>query len=174
MKNRSLVLFAIILLAALSRLIPHPSNFTPITGMALFAGAYLPNRKWAWTLPLAAMVISDLIIGFHSTLPAIYLLIIGMTFLGSLLNQSNLSWTKLAGTTLGSSIVFFLGSNFAVWAMQDLYPKTATGLAECYIAAIPFFQNSLMGDFFYVTVLFGGYSLVRLALDQQKTDIVVS
>ena len=128
------------------RLLPHPPNFTPIFAMALFGGAYLDNKKMAFILPLAAMLISDLFIGFHSLMLVVYGAIALITALGFLLKNRVRPSTVIGASLLGS-LIFYLISNFAVWALFDTYPHTIAGLGTSYVAAIPFFKNSLISAY---------------------------
>ncbi len=161
---RPFVVPALIAIAALSRLLPHPPNATPIAAMALFGGAYLTDRRLALLIPLAAMLLSDLLLGLHSLLPVVYGAFVLTVLLGRWL-RGRITPPRVAAATLASSVLFFVVTNFAVWAWGGLYPKTPAGLAEAYIAAIPFFRNTLVGDAVYTVVLFGGYALLeRLAL----------
>lgn len=148
-------------LAALSRLLPHPPNVTPIEAMGLFAGAYLSARHLAYVVPLAAMFLSDLILGLHSGMPVIYLLIAFNVWLGLRLGPSA-GVGRIAGYGLLAASVFFLVSNFAVWATGGGlgYPMNLSGLIACYVAAIPFFGYSLLGMAVYGTVLFGAARMV--------------
>lgn len=153
----------LVLAAAFLRLIPHPPNFAPIVAMALFAGAYVPDKRWAMLLPLIAMVLSDAVLGFHSDMWVVYASLVAVAALGLLL-KGRVRVTTVAAGTVGGSVIFFVLTNLAVWAGSGMYPVTAEGLAACFIAAIPFFQNSLAGDLFYAAVLFGGYAaLTRMA-----------
>ena len=158
--NRLIVLTVMISAAVFSRLIPHPPNFTPIAAIALFGGSYFSNRKLAFIVPFAAMFISDLIIGLHTLLPVIYACFAVIVFIGFQLSN-NKSTLRIGVAALSSSIIFFIISNFGVWLVGSFYPKTVEGLAACYTAAIPFFQNNLLGDLFYTSVLFGGFELVK-------------
>lgn len=164
-----------IVFAALSRLLPHPPNFTPIGGMALFGAAYFSRKYLAFLIPLAALLISDLVLNnivyprmfpeyYDGTFawgvsPWIYGSFILITLLGfGLLKQIKLP--RLVGTSLLASSLFFLVTNFGVWA-SGVYPKTLDGLMACYAAGVPFFWNTLAGDLFYVGVLFGAYALAQ-------------
>jgi hypothetical protein len=168
MNNARLTLFSgMIVAAALSRILPHPPNFAPINAIALFAGAYLANRKsFAFAVPILAMLLSDSVLemltgwGFHSGMWVIYGTMALITLLGLRLAK-NRSIINIGATTLAASVVFFLLTNFAVWANSGMYPLTFAGLQACYIAALPFFQNSLAGDAFYAVVLFGGVALAE-------------
>lgn len=154
------VLIAMIVAAAFSRLIPHPWNFTAVGAMALFGGAYLPSKKLSLIVPLAALVLSDLVLGFHSTMVFVYGSFLFTVFLGWRMRNEN-SVTKLMSSSLLSSSIFFVVSNFGVWMMEGFYAKTWAGLAQCYIAAIPFFDNQIYGDLFFSAALFGGYEMIR-------------
>jgi hypothetical protein len=163
----SILIFA----AALSRLLPHPDNFTPVMAIALAGGVYL-DKRLALIIPLAALIISDMFIGFHNTIFFVYgsFLIIG--FLGLWLKSHKKPFTIL-GTTLFGSTIFFIITNFGVWLTGGgwFYPKTWQGLVECYTLAIPFFRNTVAGDVVYTGVLFGLFELSRysLRLFEKKT-----
>ena len=159
-KPRLIVLVLMILAAAASRLIPHPPNVASITAVALFGGAYLTNKRLALIVPLAALLLSDLILGFYSHMEIVYGSFLLVVCLGFWL-QRNRSVLRIGGAALASSVTFFIVTNFGVWAFESLYPKTAAGLLACYVAAIPFFQNTLVGDALYAAVLFGGFALAE-------------
>jgi len=159
--SRILALLSAILLAAALRLVPHPPNFTPIGAMALFSGAYLGRRALAFVAPLGAMLLSDALLGFYSGFWITYLAI-GLVVLIGWLALSRVSPLLVGAAAIASSITFFLVSNFGTWALSGMYPHSGAGLAACYIAAIPFFQNTLAGDLFYATLLFGGFRIAEL------------
>jgi hypothetical protein len=179
MNKRSMVLIGVVLAAALARLIPHPQNVTPIAAMALFGGACFTNRKMAYLLPMAAMLLSDLVLGFTrygvlillASQPVVYACILATTAIGKLINDRRSPWQVL-GASLAGSLLFFVVTNFAVWVTGHLYPVTASGLAACYTAAIPFFRNSLLGDIAFTTILFGGLAFLenRLAWMRENTN----
>ncbi|RMF28181.1 MAG: hypothetical protein D6765_06380 [Bacteroidetes bacterium] len=161
----------LILLAALSRLLPHPYNFTPLGGMALFGAAYFSRRWLGLLVPLAALWVSNLLLdnllyaqyyeGFvWFSNPFVFLSLAAVVALGWL-TLRKVTLPRLIGSSLAASTLFFLISNFGVWLQGLLYPKTLAGLAACYAAALPFFQNTLLGDLFYVGVLFGTYAFLR-------------
>jgi hypothetical protein len=168
-RTRLLIVFAIIAVAALVRLLPHPPNFVPITAIALFAGAYIQDKRLAFLIPIAAMFASDLIIGFHATMAFVYASLIAMVGIGMLL-QNRTRVKPVAFATLSGSILFFAVTNFGVWATGTMYPKTMEGLIACYAAGIPFFRYALMGDFLYVTLLFGGFALAQRWAPVLKTE----
>ena len=137
----------------LGRLIPHPPNFTPILATAIFT-PYIIKDKWiAVLIPLSAMFIADIIIGFHPYMLWIYGAIGLSTLISNWSMRFNKKYMQLAIMTLVSSILFFVITNFAVWAIWDYYPKTIDGLIICYIKAIPFFQNTLLGTIIYTAII---------------------
>ena len=160
LKPRLLVLISMILVAAASRLIPHPPNVTSLTALALFGGAYFSDRRLAFLVPLTALFLSDLVLGFYHHMEVVYLSFALIVVIGLWL-QKRRTALSIAGAALASSVLFFVLTNFGVWAFDALYPKTLEGLVACYVAAIPFFQNTLLGDLFYTAVLFGGFALLK-------------
>ncbi len=160
---RYLVALAMIAIAAFARVLPHPPNFTPVTAIALFSAVYL-DKRWAFVLPLIAMIASDYVIGMHQTIAWVYASLIAIGVIGLWLRgRRSIGATALA--TVGGSVLFFVVTNFGVWYASEItYPHTLAGLAACYTAAIPFFRNTLAGDAFFVTVLFGSYELLARAL----------
>jgi hypothetical protein len=160
--NSSIAL-CLIVLAATLRLLPHPENFAPIAAVAIFGGALLP-RRLAVAVPVAAMVLTDLVIGWHDLILLVWLLYALMALASSVWLRKN-SFARTAGLTLGSSVAFFVVTNFAVWVQSGMYEHTWAGLAQCFTLAIPFFRNSLVSDLFYVGLLFGAYALAtRMAM----------
>jgi len=160
-----LILTGMIFIAAFVRLIPHPPNFVPIAAIALFGGAYFTKRWVAFLIPLAAMLITDLILGFHSTMWAVYLSFVIIVGIGMLMiKQKKVSNIFLA--SVSASVLFFVITNFAVWAAGLYYPKDLSGLAASYTAAIPFFHYTLLGDLFFVTLMFGSFELVKTKYPQ--------
>src|SRR3972149_10405139 len=143
------------------RLVPHLPNFAPIAAMALFGGVYL-NKKYALGVPLLALLISDFFIGFYDigVMISVYSSFFVIGLLGLWL-KTHKTWPGILGISLLASILFFIVTNFAVWAVpQSLYPHTWQGLTQSYIMGLPFFKNTLLGDFFYVGAMFGLYELV--------------
>jgi hypothetical protein len=160
---RLLALLSAIAAAAALRLVPHPPNFTPIGAMALFSGAYLGRRTISFAAPLAAMLLSDAVLGFYSGVWITYLGVALIVLLGSLA-LSRRTALRVGAAAVASSVLFFLVSNFGTWALSGMYPHSVSGLVACYVAAIPFFQNTLAGDLFYAALLFGGFALLERAL----------
>lgn len=157
---RFFIMAMMIFVASFVRLIPHPPNFAPIAAMALFGGAYFSKKSLAFAVPLLAMIVTDAVIGFHSSMWIVYLSFALIVLIGMLmLKNVNIKNVVLASVT--ASISFFIITNFGVWAFGTMYPKNITGLIECYIAAIPFIQNTLLGDLFYSGIMFGAYELIK-------------
>ncbi len=151
-----------ILIGVSFRFLPHPPNFAPITAIALFGGVYL-SRKTAFFLPVIAMFISDIFIGYYefSLMLSVYISFLLMVFLGFWLKKRK-KWYNIGGSALLSGLLFFIITNFAVWAFTPWYPFNFAGLMECYTMALPFFKNTLLGNLFYVTVFFGAYELAEV------------
>ncbi|MEK7097206.1 MAG: DUF6580 family putative transport protein [Patescibacteria group bacterium] len=147
-------IFAIILLAVVTRLIPHAPNFAPIGGLALFSGANFKN-KTALLIPLSAMFISDIFLGFHKTMPFVYLSFIIIALIGGLIKTNK--WQSLLKASLISSVLFFLITNFGVWATGSMYQKNLSGLIQSYVMGLPFFRNTIISDLFYSFSFFYGY-----------------
>lgn len=167
--TRAGVLILLVVLAALSRLIPHPYNFTPIGAIALFGAAYFNKRALAFFVPFVAMWLSDLVLNnvvYAKMYPAYYQ---GFSWFGSgwvygsfalivvlgLLLLRKVRVTNVLGASLLASLLFFLVTNFGVWLNSPVYPQNMIGLITCYIAGLPFFVNTILGDLFYSALLFG-------------------
>ena len=123
LKPRWVVLVAMILAAALSRLLPHPPNMASVSAVALFGGAYFTDRRMAFLVPLAALLLSDFVLGFYRHMEVVYLTFAAIVGIGLWL-RSNRSVPRVAGAAVASSLLFFLTTNFDVWAFGSLYPKT--------------------------------------------------
>jgi hypothetical protein len=168
MKNpRTATLIGMIFLAALSRLIPHPWNVAPITAMALFAGSYFVNRRRAFGVPLLALLLSDVLLGFYSTMWSTYIAFALIVCLGFWIGE-NRTVTRIAAATLTGSLLFFLATNFAVWLFSGMYARDVHGFVECYTLALPFFHNTLLGDAFYSTAMFGSFALAQRMVPSLK------
>ncbi len=168
---RFIIVFSVILVAALLRLLPHWPNFTPIAAMALFAGTYFDRKQYAFAIPIAAMFISDLVIGLHANMPAVYLgfaitVLIGMSI------RKKISVGSVVLASLSSAVIFFLITNFSSWLASPYYPQTVAGLVECYAAGLVFFRdttngfsffmNDLLGTTFFSAVFYGAFYLVEM------------
>ena len=143
--NRNLVIITLIFLAVVTRLLPHPPNFTPIAGMALFAVNRFSDKKLSFSLPIFCMILTDIFLGFHSITPFVYMSIIGISCIAYFSKKIN------NVVILKSSILFFSLSNFGVWLLG--YPNTIAGFINCYTLALPFLINTVVGDFFFFHAL---------------------
>lgn len=149
----------IILGAAFSRLLPHPPNVAPITALTLFGAVYL-GEKYAFIIPLVAMLLSDYVLGFYQGMFWVYGSFFAIGCIGLWL-RNNFTITRLIGSSFVGSVLFFIVTNLGVWVSSAVtYPHTIAGLGECYVAAIPFFRNTLLGDFIYTGAMFGAYELL--------------
>jgi hypothetical protein len=157
---QTIVALAMIVLAAILRIVPHPWNFTPIGAMALFSGAVVLDRRIAFLFPAATLVVSDIFIGFSILEPLIYLSFLVNVFIGLWLRGRRTPVNIGAATLLGA-VQFFLVTNFGVWMFLNTFPKTAAGLLTCYAVGAPLFWNTLAGDALFAALLFGGYALAE-------------
>jgi hypothetical protein len=167
MKNtRFFVIAALILVATFLRLAPLPANFSPIGGIALFAGALFVNKKWfAVLVPLIALALSDVILGYQFD-AFVYFSYVLIALLGRGLidREEKPQVAPVALSSLAASAIFFLVSNFGVWAQGLLYPRTGAGLVACYFAAVPFFWNTLVSDLVFTSALFGAWAFALKAV----------
>jgi hypothetical protein len=158
-------------MAALIRLLPHWPNFTPIAAMALFAGTYLDKKQYAFAIPIAAMFLSDLVIGLNANMPAVYLSFAITVLIGMLIRKKvNVGTVLLA--SFSSAVIFFLVTNFSAWLASPYYPQNFAGLVECYIAGLAFFRdtanglsfflNDFLGTTFFSAVFYGAFYLVEM------------
>ncbi len=156
MNQKTKIFFVILIMALLvaSRLVKHPFNFSPVIAVSIFAGFYL-KKYWAVALPLIAMAISDYFIGFYDwqIMASVYLSIAVAFLIGRVLAKHK-KWYNIIFSAVISSVLFFLITNFAVWAFFDWYPHTWAGLMSDFTLAIPFFRNSFIGDLVYTSALF--------------------
>jgi hypothetical protein len=158
---RAALITGIVLAAAALRIVPHPINFAPISALALFGGAYFSSKRAAVAVPLLSLVAGDIFIGFHRLVPYVYASFLVSVAIGFWLRREK-SASRIGATTVAGAIQFFLITNFALWASSiGTYPKNLGGLAECYIAGLPLFWNTMAGDAFYVALLFGGMALAE-------------
>lgn len=168
---RFIVVLTVIAFAAVLRLMPHWPNFTPIAAMALFAGTYLEKKPLAFVIPIAAMFVSDLLIGLHANMPAVYLgfaitVLIGMAI------RRRVTISSVVLASIGSSVIFFLITNFSAWLASPFYPQTPVGLIECYIAGLAFFRdttygfsfflNDVLGTMFFSATFYGAFYLAEM------------
>jgi len=153
--------------AAAFRLVPHPPNFSPLAAMALFGGATLTRRELAFAVPLAAMFLSDLVLGFHDQMVIVYISIALVSGIGLWLRSGGSkgkgyrSAARIGVGSIAGSLIFFTLTNFAVWFSGGMYEKSLAGLWTCYTAALPFFQATLMGDLFFSAMFFGAWVIAE-------------
>jgi hypothetical protein len=179
---RGKVVIAIIMIAGVSRFFPV-MNFSPLAAMGLFGGAYLSKRWLALTLPLLAVWFSDILLNntiyahmnegftfFYQGWEWQYGAYLAITLLGMLIFRRGVSGPKVLGSSLVASALFFMISNFGVWASGLLYPLTLEGLLACYAAGLPFLKGTLFGDMFYSGVLFGGFYLLQQRFSELRPD----
>ncbi len=157
----------LIFIGVLSRIAPHPANVTAVGALAVFAGSKYSTTK-ALVITVGTMLVSDAVLGFHAVMWATYgCLALSVLLAGFFLRKQSV--IRITGITLASSIIFYLVTNFAVWVVPgSMYPKTLFGLIESYIMALPFFRNSLIGDFSYSALFFGSYALMKGRLPRPK------
>ncbi len=170
---RSWAVIGLVLAAACSRLIPHPHNFAPMAALAIFAGASLSSRRWAPVVALGSLLLSDALLqltyfagwqpawGFYAGQWVVYTCTFVSVIIGMVIRR-NRNIGTIAAATLGCSILFFLVTNFAfVYGADSIYPRTMQGVMTSYTMAWPFFQNSLLGNAFYATMLFGAFGMAE-------------
>jgi len=168
-KINKIVIFVILVsLGSMFRLLPHPWNFTPIAAIALFSGVYL-GKKYAFFAPILAMFLSDIFLGFYSwkLMLTVYGSFALIGLIGLVMKKYKSLETILAGS-LSGSVLFFLVTNLAIWQFTNWYPRTLSGLIQCYILALPFFRNALLGDLFYNGIFFGVYESVLVLIRRKK------
>lgn len=167
------ILVLMVLLAAFSRIIPHMPNFSPLGAIGLFGAAYFAQKWQAFLVPIAATWLSDLFINnviyaqhypeftwFYSGFYWQYSTYLLITLLGVLI-FNKINPIRVVAGALSSSVLFFIITNFGCWIGSTFYPQDTTGLTACYIAGIPFFQGTILGDLFYAGVLFGIFALAQ-------------
>ena len=175
------VLSIIILLAAFTRIMPHPPNFSPMAAIGLFGAAHFAKKWQAFFIPLTGIWVSDLVINnyvysssssnfvwFYSGFYWQYISYILIIFTGLFIFNRGISLTKTAGGMISSSGIFFFVSNFGVWAGGTMYPKNFSGLITCYAAGVPFIHNTIISDVLFTTVLFGTYYLLQVEYSSLK------
>ncbi|MEO7176488.1 MAG: DUF6580 family putative transport protein [Saprospiraceae bacterium] len=171
------LIILMIFVAALSRLLPHPNNFSPISAIALFGAAYLRPKWTAVLIPFIALWISDLLLdntiyNMYSSKEIGTFSIFGdsWVYTGFLLiivmgsfSLQKVKWPKVVASSIAASLMFFVVSNFGTWAsvINTLYPRNLSGLTACYVAGIPFLWNTLVGDLCFTLILFGTYAWIQ-------------
>tara|TARA_B100000700_G_C14924887_1_gene798875 strand:- start:691 stop:1206 length:516 start_codon:yes stop_codon:yes gene_type:complete len=149
MRDKVFYFIFFLLLLALSRLIPHPPNFTPILATSIMAPLLMKDRIYGIALPILAVFVSDIIIGFHSYQLAVYF---SLLFI-SLIAPMKKNYLYLGAMAIGGSLWFYLITNFAVWFMSSMYPKTIEGILSCYVLALPFLTSTLVSTLLFTFLI---------------------
>ncbi|MBN1340158.1 MAG: hypothetical protein JXA03_12590 [Bacteroidales bacterium] len=160
-KQGFIFVLSVIAFGAIMRLLPHWPNFTPITAIALFGGVYLNKKFLPFIIPLAALFLSDLVLGLHSFMIPVYLTFVLIVLFSRRL-PGNIKPGTIAGASLVSSFGFYLITNLFVWLTAGMYPVNAAGLVSCYVAGLPFLFNGVMGDLFYSGLFFGAFYMAQV------------
>jgi hypothetical protein len=166
------VIYVLIVLAALSRLLPHPPNFTPIAAMALFGAAVLPDKRLPLLVPLAALLLSDFFLGFYgwTGMASVYGATLLVGILGYvLLRNRPAGVARIATAAVSGSVLFFLVTNAVCWWTG--YPHTMAGLSLCFTLALPFFRNEVLGTVLSAAILFGGQALLIRASANRRSSV---
>jgi hypothetical protein len=160
-RDLALVLF-LIGFDVIARILPHAPSVSPVAASALFAAVVLRRPLLALLVPLAAMPLGDLVLGFYDwrVMAVVYAALTLPAVIGMLARRARLSRAVLP-SVLGCSLIFFVTTNFAVWAFSGIYSRDMAGLVQCYIAGLPFLKYTVAGDLFWAAVLFGGAFLVH-------------
>lgn len=164
------IALALIVFAVAMRIMPHPANVAPVAAIALFGGAVLP-RAWALALPLTAMIVSDLLIGLHSTVLFTWGSFAMIAF-GAHYGLRRITPLRVMGASLSASLLFYLVSNFGVWLEGRMYALTWEGFVQCYVNALPFLRATITGDILFSAAIFGIYAFTcRLALHRRVVPV---
>ena len=147
--------YAILLILSLAfiRLIPHAPNFTPIIAISIYAGIKIKNKYLALVIPILSMFLSDLFIGLHSNMLAVYFCILLNVFIGFYFSNK-FSFTKYMYLSFLGACIIFIITNFSVWMLSKMYPLSIEGLISCYILALPFFHNTLASSLFFGCIIY--------------------
>ena len=158
---RIIVIAGIILFGAVMRLIPHWPNFTPIAAIALFGGAHFQKKHLAFIIPFVALLLSDLVLGLHKWMIAVYISFALVVMIGMLM-KNRVKVVPVLLATISASLLFFIITNFAVWIGSPFYPQNVIGLIESYTAGLPFLYNGILGNLFFSILFFGAFYLAQL------------
>lgn len=157
---------ALVAIGVIFRLLPHEANFAPVAALSLLAGALL-GWRYALAVPLGIMLISDLVIGFYSSMAFTWLGFLLIAAFGMLFRKSSLTKRVVLGS-LGSAVIFFVVSNLGVWLMSGMYQLNLAGLVECFTLALPFFRATLLSDIVYSGVFFSIVAVCHFVVNQHK------
>jgi len=158
---KKMPIYLLLSLAIVSRFLPHPANFTAVGAIALFSGLYLSKRE-AYILPLLAMMVSDIFIGFYkpAIMASVYASFILTIFVGQMI-KNKIGFFRVFVGVMSASLFFFIATNAAVWFFGTMYSHDISGLMTSYYMALPFWKNQIIGDLFYTAVLVGGYEMMK-------------
>jgi hypothetical protein len=177
-RQRFYALTLVTLAAAAMRLVPHPWNMTPIAGIALFGGAHFRDHRAAFGVPIAAMLVSDLVLALtvygsaaFRGIPSVYLAFALTVCLGRVLAPRP-SAVRVGAAAIGAALLFYLIANFAVWMRGALYPMTGQGLVACYVAALPYLRNAIVGNLVYTAIFFGGFAVAEWRLPALRRESI--
>ena len=163
------LLLALAVFTLLWRVVPHPLNMTPLAALALFAGARARDPRLRFAIPMGALLISDLLLGFHSTVPFVYAAMLLIVVLGTLLRGKSLPYFALG--SVAGSVSFYLITNFGVWAAAGYYTPDVSGLIASYVAGLPFLLKTLAGDFFFVVMFFALFAFADSHVAQREAGV---
>ena len=142
---------SLVLILTFSRLIPHPYNFTPVLAVGVFSGFYFKQIYLSFFVVVFSMFVSDLFLGFHSTMFFTYISLVIAVLIGFYIKR--FKFTEIILSTLASSFCFFIITNFGSWLTLSMYEKNFSGLMQSYMLALPFFHNTLISTFFYLIII---------------------
>ncbi|MBA62612.1 MAG: hypothetical protein CMJ76_09630 [Planctomycetaceae bacterium] len=182
--NKTEILLLVLLVCVgivLRMLLEDYPNVSPVAALALLAGYLLGGRLLAVTVPLAVLIASDLYFGGYAPIVmfAVYTLLALPVVAGKPLrkiarnNKSPALTVLLVGISgFGFSILFYLGTNLAVWGSSSFYSRDIIGLLECYTAALPFFRQTILGDMLFIGLFFGSYAICKVWLASKVDQLV--
>ncbi|MCK6640079.1 MAG: hypothetical protein L6Q81_08330 [Bacteroidia bacterium] len=162
---RLVFVISAVAIAALTRILPHPPNFTAVGAMALLAGALVPNRLLSLVMPMAALFITDLVLGFHNTMWAVYAAVGFTSMIGWMISKRQNILTITAGSLISIASFFFI-TNAAMWVVgfftQGFYPTTAAGLGLALESGLPFLTNDIISNLLFTAIFFGSFHALRI------------
>lgn len=171
MSRRQIVIAAtLVVFGIVMRIVPHAANFAPVGAIALFGGATF-GKRYGWWLPVVVMALSDMYLGFYSSMPFTWAAYALIGLIGVSMKHWR-GWWRVSVGSMAGSLTFFAVSNFGVWVNGGLYAHTWNGLAQCFTLALPFFRPTAVSDLIFSGIFFGAYALAarpasaRLSLQQ--------
>ena len=172
------VLSALLLISfvCICRLMPHLANFSPMICLSLFMTRFF-DKRLSCIVIIAAMVMSDLLLSSHSQYPTFgswtvftYSSLLAIVCMGSMVDSLEERFSLSALFILGSSLGFWLWTNFGVWLFAGFYARDFVGFMQCYVAAIPFLQHSLMSAYMWLVIFFV-YQRIKLLINKYALQI---